>query len=468
MPLTTGPTARADTSVSRPAMWLLVVDLSDSFSDYWGPLADALGVELRRTTPAEASAASTGATAVVLAAGGVERDLPQSIPALALPNGTPVFAIGAVTSHRTAARAVAAGAADYFALPGDRDALHAALEAAVARRRSALDRAALAHLEAQSHAFREIIGESPALKQALNRAARVLPHADATVLITGETGTGKELLARAVHYGGPRAAAPFVELNCAALPPQLLESEIFGHERGAFTDAKSAKPGLLEVAHGGTLFLDEVDRLTAELQGKLLRAIELKAARRLGATATRTFDVRIVAATNADLGVAVREGRFREDLYYRLRVVTLSLPPLRERGEDVIRLADFFLAKFSTQYSLPHPAITKDVRAALTAQPWPGNVRELRNTVERVILLSPPGTLDLAELNGPGTIRPARSGAIPFPARLADIQRAAARAMLQESGGNHSEAARRLGISRSRLSRLLKGGPDVGDDPDPD
>src|SRR5690348_6926261 len=164
-------TARADTSVSRPAMWLLVVDLSDSFSDYWGPLADALGVELRRTTPAEASAASTGATAVVLAAGGVERDLPQSIPALALPNGTPVFAIGAVTSHRTAARAVAAGAADYFALPGDRDALHAALEAAVARRRSALDRAALAHLEAQSHAFREIIGESPALKQALNRAA---------------------------------------------------------------------------------------------------------------------------------------------------------------------------------------------------------------------------------------------------------------------------------------------------------
>jgi two-component system response regulator HydG len=376
--------------------------------------------------------------------------------------------VGAALSHRIAARAVTAGAADYFALPGDRDALHAALEAAIARRRSALDRAALAHLESQSHAFREIVGESPALRQALSRAARVLQHGDATVLITGETGTGKELLARAVHYGGPRAAAPFVELNCAALPPQLLESEIFGHERGAFTDAKSSKPGLLEVAHGGTLFLDEVDRLTPELQGKLLRAIELKTARRLGATTSRKFDVRIVAATNADLMSAVRDGRFREDLYYRLKVVTLSLPPLRARGEDVIRLAEFFIERLSEQYGLPRPAITKDVRALILAQPWPGNVRELRNTIERAILLSPPGTLDPAELNAPVAETPQQSGVLPFPARLAEIQRAAARAMLEETGGNHSEAARRLGISRSRLARLLKGAPDDGNDPDTD
>jgi DNA-binding NtrC family response regulator len=356
---------------------------------------------------------------------------------------------------------VSAGAADYFALPGDRDALHAALEAAIGRRRSALDRAALAHLEAQSHAFKEIVGESPALRQALDRAARVLPHADATVLITGETGTGKELLARAVHYGGPRAAAPFVELNCAALPAPLLESEIFGHERGAFTDAKSSKPGLLEVAHGGTLFLDEVDRLTPELQGKMLRAIELKTARRLGATASRTFDVRIVAATNADLGAAVREGRFREDLYYRLKVVTLSLPPLRERGDDVIRLAEFFIEKLSEQYALPRPAITNEVRAMILAQSWPGNVRELRNTIERVILLSPPGILDPTELNAPESVAPRRSGILPFPARLGEIQRAAAHAMLNETAGNHSAAARRLGISRSRLARLLRGVDDT-------
>lgn len=449
-------------------MWLLVIDLSDSFSDYWGPLALGLGIELRRTPPAESPTAGIGATAVVLAAGGVEADLPQTIPALSIPNGTPLFAVGAALSHRVAARAVAAGAADYFALPGDRDALFAALEAAMGRHRTAQDRAALAHLEAQSHAFKEIVGESPALRQALQRAARVLPHADATVLITGETGTGKELLARAVHYGGPRAAAPFVELNCAALPPQLLESEIFGHERGAFTDAKSSKPGLLEVAHGGTLFLDEVDRLTLELQGKLLRAIELKTARRLGATSSRTFDVRIVAATNADLGTAVRAGRFREDLYYRLRVVTLSLPPLRERGDDVTRLAEFFIDKLAAQYGLPKPPLTKEARAAILTQAWPGNVRELRNTLERVILLSAPGTLDLSELNAPGVPAPPQARALPFPARLGVIQRAAARAMMEETQGNHSEAARRLGISRSRLSRLLKGGGDDDGEPDPE
>lgn len=454
--------------MSRPAPFLLVVHLSDSFSDYWGPLAGALGVELRRSTPSETSAASAGTAAVLVAAGGMEADLPRALPALAVPPDIPVFAVGASLSHRLAARAVAAGAADYFALPGDRDALHAALEAAIARRTSALDRAALAHLEAQSHAFREIIGESPALKQALARAARVLPHGDATVLITGETGTGKELLARAVHYGGPRASAPFVELNCAALPPQLLESEIFGHERGAFTDAKTSKPGLLEVAHGGTLFLDEVDRLGPELQSKLLRAIELKTARRLGATASRTFDVRIVAATNADLAVAVHEGRFREDLYYRLKVVTLSLPPLRERGDDVIRLAEHFLEAFSAQYGVPRPPVTKEVRAALVGQPWRGNVRELRNTMERVILLSPPGTLDLGELTAPGVPLTPASDALPFPAPLGEIQRAAARAMMKETAGNHSEAARRLGISRSRLSRLLKGGTDDADGPDPD
>src|SRR5438034_326573 len=251
----------------------------------------------------------------------------------------------------------------------------------------------------------------------------------ATLLITGETGTGKELLARALHYGGPRAAAPFVELNCAALPAPLLESELFGHERGAFTDAKTTKPGLFEVAQGGTLFLDEVDHLAPELQSKLLRALEQKSVRRLGATAARTVDVRIVAATNTDLAAAVQQGLFREDLYYRLNVVTLELPPLRARGQDVVLLAEFFLSRFSARYGLPQPPLTPEARRALLAHSWPGNIRELRNTLERAILLSPAGTFAVAELE-PARVAPAAANPVPFPATLAEIQRAAARAML--------------------------------------
>jgi DNA-binding NtrC family response regulator len=439
---------------------LLVVRLSDSFGDFWPALAREFGAALAEWTPGSGDPLPSGADVVLIAAGGHEGDVAGLLPQLAVPADVPVIAVGAAPSHRLAAQIVAAGAADYFALPDDRDGLRGALGAAIQRRRAALGRAALAHLEAQAHAFREIIGESPALKAVLAQAARIVPHGDATVLITGETGTGKELLARALHYGGPRAAAPFVELNCAALPAPLLESELFGHERGAFTDAKTAKPGLFEVAQGGTLFLDEVDHLAPELQGKLLRALEQKSVRRLGATASRTVNVRIVAATNADLAAAVQAGRFREDLYYRLNVVTLELPPLRARGDDVLLLAEFFLARFAAHYQVPQPALTPEVRRALLTHQWPGNIRELRNAIERAVLLSPPGQFTL----GPLGSRPApgrAGGPLPFPAPLADIQRAAARAMLEATGGNRSEAARRLGISRSRLQRLLEGAPDV-------
>lgn len=433
---------------------LVVLSLSESFSDFWPLLARELGVPLRVHQAGEVVVPPTEALAIIVAAGGVETEI---APLLSRLGGLDApLAVGASTSHRLAAQAVAAGAADYFSLPDDRDALRGALAAALERRQAALNRVALASFETQAHAFREIIGDSAALRAALERAARVLPHSHATVLVTGETGTGKELLARALHYGGPRAAAPFVELNCAALPPQLLESELFGHERGAFTDARAAKPGLFEVAAGGTLFLDEVNSLALELQSKLLRALEQKVVRRLGATTTRMIDVRIIAATNAALDRAVSAGRFREDLYYRLNVITLELPPLRARSDDVIRLAEYFLGKLSAQYSVPSPSITADTRRALLSHSWPGNVRELRNVIERTLLLSPPGQFALERLEAaPSASAPI--GGLPFPSSLADLQRVAARTMLDLTGGNRSEAARRLGVSRSRLLRLLRG-----------
>jgi DNA-binding NtrC family response regulator len=436
---------------------LVVLRLSDSFGEFWELLAGELGVPLVLADAGDDTLPSN-ALAVLVAAGGAEGEVGALLGRLGPVGPAPLVVAGASTSHRVAAQVVAAGAADYFALPEDRDALRSTLAAALERLRAARDRVAFATLEAQAHAFREIVGESPALQAALTRAARVLPHADATVLVTGETGTGKELLARALHYGGPRAAAPFVELNCAALPPALIESELFGHERGAFTDAKAAKPGLFEVAAGGTLFLDEVNSLALELQSKLLRALEQKAVRRLGATTARTIDVRIVAATNARLDRAVAEGRFREDLYYRLNVVTLELPPLRARGDDVLRLAEYFMRKFCKQYNIAEPTLSAETRRAFLSHPWPGNVRELRNVIERTLLLSTPGRFELESFEAPEA--PKSAGGLPFPTTLAEVQRAAAHTMLELTGGNRSEAARRLGVSRSRLLRLLRGAGD--------
>ncbi len=434
---------------------LAVVALSDSFGELWPLLADELGVALV-ARGADEPALPPDPIAVIIAAGGAEAEVGALIERLGPRGEAPLLAAGASLSHRVAAQVLAAGASDYFALPDDRDALRGALRTALERRRAARDRAALATLEGQAHAFREIVGGSQALRATLERAARTLAFADATVLITGETGTGKELLARALHYGGRRATAPFVELNCAALPATLLESELFGHERGAFTDAKTAKPGLFEVANGGTLFLDEIDSLAVGLQSKLLRALDQKEVRRLGATANRVIDVRIIAATNANISRAVQSQQFREDLFYRLNVVTLELPPLRARGDDVLLLAEHFLHRFCEQYRIAEPPLSVDTRRVLQTYAWPGNIRELRNVVERTLLLSPPGEFRLEGFTTLASPTPSAAD-LPFPSTLAELQRAAAQAMLDLTGGNRSEAARRLGVSRSRLQRLLRG-----------
>lgn len=431
---------------------IAVIRLSDSFESLWADLA----------TGAELTQDAAGATACVVAAAGIEEEAPPAIAA-ALAQGAPqVIVVGASPDHRIAVMLILAGAADYFVLPADLDRLRAWFQGTVRRANTDASAQSLTERERASYDFSRMIGESPELKAALQRAARIISHADATVLITGETGTGKELLAQAIHYNGPRAGKPIVEINCTALPASLLEAELFGYEKGAFTGASSSKPGLFEAAHGGSLFLDEIGDLSLELQAKLLRALETRQARRLGSVRTIDFNVRLIAATHVDLADAVREGRFREDLYYRLNVVPVHLPPLRDRGDDVLLLAKAFIEQFADQYGIRKPVMTDQVRGALLAYHWPGNVRELRNSIERALLLGD-GEIDTADLLPRRTLAgPMTTTTIPFPARMDAIEREAAVAMVRHCKGNKTAAADALGISRSRLYRLI-GEEEAGD-----
>ena len=441
---------------SEPA--LTIVNLSDSFQSLWTDLAEELDVVCQTIGP-DAPVTAGQTIALLIAAGGEEERGLDYLLAHDVVQ-PPTYLIGSNASHRFAVEAVRRGAADYFVLPQDVDLLRRTLAAnaeAARERRSG-------ELAQIGTGFKHVIGDSPALKATLAKAARIMTHGDVTVLITGETGTGKEVIARALHDGGPRANEPFVTVNCAAIPSNLIESELFGHEKGAFTDAKQTRIGLFEEADRGTLFLDEVGHLPFHLQGKLLRALEDKHIRRVGGTRDRKIDTRILTATHVDLPQAIARGEFRQDLFYRLNVVALELPPLRDRGGDVELLAREFAKTLAARYRVPVPELSPEVIAALRAHDWPGNVRELQHAIERALLLSPPGTLDPAELALDSTVlRATASEALPFPATLKEINAAAANAAVKFHDGNKSAAARQLGISRARLQRLIEHGEDDED-----
>ena len=431
-----------------------IVQHTDSFAVALRDLAREAGIDRVEALAAD-DLSSVSVDGLVVAVGGSEDTAPGLIRDLAPRTSAPLVVVGAQGDHHLAAALVRAGARELYVLPGDVGMLRSWFEERAERAREAERSEAVRRAEAERYAFDGIIGESPGLKEALARVARIIPRDGVTVLITGETGTGKELVAQALHYNGPRSAGPFVEVNCAALPASLLEAELFGYEKGAFTDARTAKPGLFEAAHGGTLFLDEVGDLAPDLQVKLLKVLEDRKIRRLGSVRSRDVDIRLVAATHVDLVQAVREGTFREDLYYRLNVIPVHLPPLRERADDVLLLARHFVRTTAERYDLEEPDLPRAVTSRLRAYDWPGNVRELRNAVERAVLLGDRELrVDDLALGAFGT--PDRSsGPIPFPATLAEIERAAARAALEQESGNKSAAAQLLGISRTRLYRLL-------------
>jgi DNA-binding NtrC family response regulator len=442
---------------------IALVCLSDSFSSSVEAMVSELSFAVVSVAAQELPPANVAA--VVVLAGGHEAQAAESVPGLT-EREAPVYVIGGSTDHRIAGAVLQRGATDYFALPGDVDSLRRALERLARRTQDSDAAAAFATDERKNAGFETIVGASPTLMRVVEQARRLAPRDNVTLLIEGETGTGKEVLARAIHYAGPRARQPFVEVNCTAIPENLLESELFGHEKGSFTGAIAAKQGLFELAHGGTLLLDEIGHLPLELQAKLLRALETRAIRRVGGNSTRSVDVRVIAATHVRLADAVGRGEFREDLFYRLNVVTLQLPALRERDGDVELLAERFVADLAGQHGLPAPELTAEIRDALRAHSWPGNVRELRNAIERALVLSPQGTLAPETLELAATRTPsegAHGGRLPFPAPLESIIRAAVAAMLELTRGNKSEAARLLGISRPRLQRWLADDPDDRD-----
>jgi DNA-binding NtrC family response regulator len=368
-----------------------------------------------------------------------------------------------MSGHQDVAAAVEAmkeGAYDYLVKPFGRDDVVRAVQKALTLRALLVENLTLRRQMQDQFARAQIIGSSPAWRKLCEVIEQIAPSRS-TVLITGESGTGKELIAGLLHRLSPRAEQPLIIMSAAALPATLLEAELFGYEKGAFTGALQRKPGRFELADGGTLFLDEIGEMPPEVQVKLLRVLQDGTFERLGGTRTLQVDVRLVAATNKDLAQEVEAQRFRLDLYYRLNVITLQLPPLRERREDIPLLVAHFLRKYAEQNRKAVTAIQQRALQYLQAYDWPGNVRELENVIERAVVLTQGPTIGVAEL--PDHLQEHKPGLpandqfiLPASSTLADIERAAIAYALQKSGGNRQAAARELNIGVATLYRKLK------------
>ncbi len=372
---------------------------------------------------------------------------------------TPIMIMTAYGSVDSSVRALKAGAYDYIIKPLDLDDLQSKLERAAEAGRLRRRVRELAQEQAAPYRLASLTAEDPASRE-LNDQVRALASTSATVLIEGESGTGKELIARALHAESPRAEGPFVAVNCGAFPEALLESELFGHEKGAFTGAIRQHRGAFERADGGTLFLDEIGDAPLAVQVKLLRVLEDRQIQRIGAQGTFKVDVRLVSATNRDLAERVREGAFREDLLYRIRVVNLTVPPLRTRPRDIRPLVDRFIAMSCREHGRCVTRVEPEVYALLERQPWPGNVRQLRNVIESAVVMLRTGTLTTADLALPPAdgqaAGPAAAFDIPPHLSWTEIEREALRQALQRNDGNRTLSADQLGVSRRTIQRKIK------------
>ena len=372
---------------------------------------------------------------------------------------TPAVAVIIMTAYGTIETAVAAikgGAADYLTKPVNLDELLHRIAQVRERQRLIMENRELREALQERHRVEGIIGESGRMQEVLSLVRRVA-GSDATILIQGESGTGKELIARAIHYASPRARAPLVSVNCAALPETLLESELFGHEKGAFTGAVAARKGRFELADGGSLFLDEIGDLPLHLQVKLLRVLQEREFERVGSSRPVAVNVRLLAATHRDLEALVRAGRFRDDLYYRINVVSISLPPLRERREDIPLLLDHFVEKFSRRNGKRIGGLTREAREALLRYDYPGNVRELENLVERAVILTRDEVIGLEDLPlGVKEREGETSGETSLTVLVEGLERRMIREALARADGVQTQAAEILGISERVLRYKLK------------
>lgn len=371
---------------------------------------------------------------------------------------TEVVVMTAYSTVKTAVTAMKEGAVDYLQKPFEKDELLLVVARALEHGELRRQNEQLRELVADSVSLGNIIGESPNMQHVFNIIRKALP-VTSTVLIEGESGTGKELVARHIHFSGPRAKKPFVVMNCAAIPDALVESELFGHEKGAFTGAEASRAGKFEVANGGTLLLDEIGDMHLESQAKLLRVLQDGVVERVGSTSPRQVDVRVITATNRDLARRVEEGAFRRDLYYRLDVIRVNIPSLRERIQDLPLLVNHFRAKLSAKLGKPAPMVGPDVIEAMRRYRWPGNVRELENTLEQIFILCDGPVVTMDDLPSKLRERKPDSSSFDLPAGgvvLEDLEQDLIRQALDRSGGRIKEAAELLGLTYKTLQYRLK------------